>query len=51
MAASDYLYQFCDFYLSFTIILSIAKTEVANNTYITFTIFAEVSGEKISDVG
>ena len=49
MAASDYLYQFCDFYISFAIIPQLQKQKIKQ--HIAFTIFTEISGEKISHVG
>ena len=44
MDASDYLYQFCDFCLSFAKILWLQKQNMQ-------TIFTEIPGEEISLIG
>ena len=52
MAASDYLYQFCDFYFFLAEILNLQKQKMQTmHNSITFTIFTEISGDETSHIG
>ena len=48
MAASDYLYQFCDFYFFLAEILNLQKQKMQTMHK---TIFTEISGDETSHIG